>query len=519
MILNRLDDGISGLQEFRRERGLPVWRYPAAKRRIAMLRGRNATVVSWRARERMTVTVRPWFQFRAHGGAVDLPASDLSAAVDGRRCTVGIAHLTASAGEWRTIDPRTERVRYETERQLGYDCEGPLTCPCELTLKLQAREEAHLAIALEPIDPRAALNGELARRERLTEEQIATELFLTDKPAIVAGYPWFTDWGRDTFISLEGLCLRTGRSEQAARILRRYGGFVRDGLVPNHFPEGSQEAVYNTADASLWFFHAVDRYTTLTGDGSVLRELLPVLKEIVEKHLHGTRFGIGVDPRDGLLTQGEPGLQLTWMDAKVGDEVVTPRRGKAVEINALFYNALRLFDAWTGDRLARAAAERLRASFNARFVLQDRLYDVLDPDDAALRPNQLFAISLPHPVLDRSRWEPVLRTLRDELLTPFGLRTLGPREPGYQPRYEGDLRSRDRAYHQGTVWPWLIGPFIDAWTKVFPQHDPRPLLAPLEAYLRENGSVSEIFDAEPPHAPRGCVAQAWSVAEVLRLRR
>ncbi|TMA34029.1 MAG: glycogen debranching protein, partial [Deltaproteobacteria bacterium] len=192
---------------------------------------------------------------------------------------------------------------------------------------------------------------------------------------------------------------------------------------------------------------------------------------------------------------------------------------KAVEINALFYNALRLFDAWTGDRLARAAAERLRASFNARFVLQDRLYDVLDPDDAALRPNQLFAISLPHPVLDRSRWEPVLRTLRDELLTPFGLRTLGPREPGYQPRYEGDLRSRDRAYHQGTVWPWLIGPFIDAWTKVFPQHDPRPLLAPLEAYLRENGSVSEIFDAEPPHAPRGCVAQAWSVAEVLRLRR
>ena len=315
------------------------------------------------------------------------------------------------------------------------------------------------------------------------------------------------------------MCLRTGRSEQAARILRRYGGCVRDGLVPNHFPEGSQEAVYNTADASLWFFHAVDRYTTLTGDGSVLRELLPVLKEIVEKHLHGTRFGIGVDPRDGLLTQGEPGLQLTWMDAKVGDEVVTPRRGKAVEINALFYNALRLFDAWTGDRLARAAAERLRASFNARFVLQDRLYDVLDPDDAALRPNQLFAISLPHPVLDRSRWEPVLRTLRDELLTPFGLRTLGPRELGYQPRYEGDLRSRDRAYHQGTVWPWLIGPFIDAWTKVFPQDDPRPLLAPLEAYLRENGSVSEIFDAEPPHAPRGCVAQAWSVAEVLRLRR
>jgi predicted glycogen debranching enzyme len=261
------------------------------------------------------------------------------------------------------------------------------------------------------------------------------------------------------------------------------------------------------------------------GDEALVRELLPLLGEIVARHLEGTRFGIGVDAHDGLLRQGAPGYQLTWMDAKVGDLVVTPRRGKAVEINALFYNALCLLDEWSGgDAGARAAAGRLRESFNRRFFCEERghLYDVVDGDgaldDSSLRPNQLLALSLPHPVLDRARWEPVLRAVRDELLTPVGLRSLGPREPAYQPRYQGNLETRDAAYHQGTVWAWLIGPFIDAWRKTFPGDDVGPFLHGFDAHLGEFGvgSIAEIFDAEPPHAPRGCIAQAWSVAEVLR---
>ncbi|HZX93385.1 MAG TPA: amylo-alpha-1,6-glucosidase, partial [Myxococcales bacterium] len=280
-----------------------------------------------------------------------------------------------------------------------------------------------------------------------------------------------------------------------------------------------------TADATPWFFHAVDRYTRVSGDGSLVEELLPLFHEIVARHLQGTHFGIGVDPRDGLLRQGAPGYQLTWMDAKVEDWVVTPRRGKAVEINALFYNALCLLDEWSGgDAAVRAATQRLRASFNQRFFCEERghLYDVVDAeeggDDPSLRPNQLLAISLPHPVLDRNRWEPVLRAVRAELLTPVGLRSLGPREPAYQPRYAGSLRSRDAAYHQGTVWAWLIGPFVDAWRKTFPTDDVRPFLQGFDAHLGEFGvgSIAEIFDAEPPYFPRGCIAQAWSVAEVLR---
>jgi predicted glycogen debranching enzyme len=349
---------------------------------------------------------------------------------------------------------------------------------------------------------------------------------------VIAGYHWFGDWGRDTMISLEGLTLTTGRHLEARWILRTFSSAIRDGLIPNLFPEGQAKGIYNTADATLWFFHAIQRYLQYTGDRTTLRLLLPKLRDIVAKHIQGTLFGIGVDPADGLLKQGEQGYQLTWMDAKVGDWVVTPRRGKAVEINALWYNALRLLEHWLREEIDEAAAApiqeaaaRARESFNRRFWYAEGnyLYDVIDGesgDDNACRPNQLIAISLDNPVLDPSRWQPVLDAATQRLLTPVGLRSLAPGHPDYKAKYDGDLRSRDAAYHQGTVWAWLIGPYIDAWLKINPA-DPTRARRFLDGFIPHRneasiGSISEIFDAEEPYTPRGCIAQAWSVAEVLR---
>jgi predicted glycogen debranching enzyme len=307
---------------------------------------------------------------------------------------------------------------------------------------------------------------------------------------------------------------------------------VREGLIPNYFPDGKNEGVYHTADATLWFFHALNRYLETTQDRATLRLLLPTLQSIVAHHQKGTRFGIAVDPTDALLKQGAEGYQLTWMDAKVDGWVVTPRRGKAVEINALWYNALRLLEGWLreegqGDQANEIGeqANRARASFNQRFwnANTNCLFDVIDGehgDDPAIRPNQVFALSLQHPILDESRWAAVLEVVREKLLTPVGLRSLSREHPDYKSRYFGDLRARDAAYHQGTVWGWLIGPFIDAHLKVHPEDKAgaRGYLNALLPHLDHAcvGSVSEIFDAEAPYTPRGCIAQAWSVAEALR---
>jgi predicted glycogen debranching enzyme len=302
------------------------------------------------------------------------------------------------------------------------------------------------------------------------------------------------------------------------------------------FPEGGREGLYHTADATLWFFHAIDRYVRRTGDEHTLSAFYPTLTAIVQAHLDGTRFGIHVDPADDLLAQGAPGYQLTWMDAKVDDWVVTPRRGKAVEINALWYNALRLMADWAGarhDPRSRDYAEhaaRTARSFNERFWNAGGrcLYDVVDTEeggpgsvDAKCRPNQLLAIALEHPVLDRGRWDAVMQTVREALVTPVGLRSLAPDDRDFKARYYGDLRTRDAAYHQGTVWGWLVGPYVDAWLKVYPDDldGAERALEGFVAHLDEAclGSVSEIFDAEPPYTARGCIAQAWSVAELLRV--
>jgi predicted glycogen debranching enzyme len=320
---------------------------------------------------------------------------------------------------------------------------------------------------------------------------------------------------------------------EASYILRTFAHYIHDGLIPNMFPEGKTSGLYHTADATLWFFHAVNRYLEHTKDEHLLQQFLPKLLDIVGHHLRGTDFNIHVDHADGLLVQGQEGYQLTWMDAKVDGWVVTPRRGKAVEINALWYNALCLLEKWlrAAHRTDEANgisehAARCRESFNRRFWYEQGgyLYDVVDAesggDDPSCRPNQIFAISLEFPVLDKPRWEAVVRTVEKRLLTPVGLRSLAPGEKDYKPSYDGDLRSRDAAYHQGTVWAWLIGPFIDAWLKVYPDDvaAARKFLKAFNAELVSTcvGSISEIFDAEPPFRPRGCCAQAWSVAEVLR---
>jgi glycogen debranching enzyme len=351
---------------------------------------------------------------------------------------------------------------------------------------------------------------------------------------VIAGYHWFNDWGRDTMISLGGLTLATGRADEMADILRGFASYVADGLLPNNFPDQSgQIPGYNTCDATLWYVLALRAYVLATGDEALLDELLPVVRDIVACHIAGTRYSIGVDPTDGLLHAGEPGVQLTWMDARVGDHVVTPRTGKPVEINALWYNTLRTLAAFLTARDADTAreyaaqADRVRESFAKRFRRdnQPALADVVDGpdgDDWTMRPNQIFAVSLPFPLLEGADAAAVVDVVGRTLLTSYGLRSLSPNDPRYHGAYGGNQYQRDSTYHQGPVWTWLMGAFVEAHYRV--HHDPVAALAllhPFADHLHDAGlgSISEILDGDPPHWPRGCIAQAWGVAEVLRMWR
>jgi predicted glycogen debranching enzyme len=610
--------GAGHLRELRLEAGLPIWRYEvgdyAVEKRVFLAHLQNTVYVLYRLRqgpEAVRLEIHPTVHFRPHDSPVSTPLGTpyVLTVTDGRYELASswpalppLRLWLAGAEPTFTVAGRVvSGVRYEVEERRGYESVGDLWCPGFFAADLsvaatgEAGQEASLIASTESwetlraLRPREALTAEIERRERLlaiadpraqkgtpAELTLAADQFVIAPPrsedaararaagdearTIVAGYHWFTDWGRDTMIGLEGLTLVTGRHIEAGYVLRTFARHVRDGLIPNLFPEGGREGLYNTADASLWFFHALDRYLAATGDRDTLELLLPVLLDILDHHVAGTLFGIGIDPDDGLLRQGAPGYQLTWMDAKVGDWVVTPRRGKAVEINALWYNALCLLEGWlrpdrpeestsvdraedatsadraatSADRAATSAdradrigelARRARESFNRRFwyAAGGYLYDVVDGeqgDDAACRPNQIFALSLPHPVLAPERWQPVFETVRQRLLTPLGLRSLAPGEPEYKPTYDGDLRARDAAYHQGTVWAWLIGPFADAWLRVHPGDlaGAHALLQGFVPHLGEGclGTIAEIFDAEEPWTPRGCVGQAWSVAEVLR---
>ncbi|HEY2124735.1 MAG TPA: amylo-alpha-1,6-glucosidase, partial [Chthoniobacterales bacterium] len=524
--------------------------------------------------------VMPAFHFRHHETQVSDEAGHYSlTSVDGRYeiAIPGSAFpplrmkLCGTESAFTIGQHDIHKMVYRSEQSRGYAYEGNLWSPGFFRVVISNEHAATLVASTEPweivdvLSPEQILASERERRTRLLEEAapaaragVGAELsFAADQfvitPAgrfeeaarahaagdevrtVIAGYHWFTDWGRDTMISLEGLTLTTGRCLEAGYVLRTFAYYVRDGLIPNMFPDGAKEGKYHTADATLWFFHALQRYFEATNDQTTLKLLLPTLVDIIEHHLRGTKFNIAADPEDGLLRQGADGYQLTWMDAKMGDWVVTPRRGKAVEINALWYNALQLLARWLGQTGEASQAERYEvaarralASFNQRFWYDDGgyLYDVVDCNgapgthDRSCRPNQLFAISLDHPVLDQSRWASVMQVVQEKLVTPVGLRSLSPDDPEYKPIYAGDLRSRDGAYHQGTIWAWLIGPFIDAWIRVNPEEKQgaRKFLEFFPEHLSDAGigTISEVYDARAPHAAGGCIAQAWSVAEVLR---
>lgn len=575
---------LKSLEEFRLEYGLPVWRYRVdgnvVEKRIFMVHQHNTVHINYRLIEGegpIELTLRPSVHFRGHDDHVSTPNphsyaltanGELYELADTDQVFPTLRLKMEGATTGFTMQPMDlPDVVYRIEASRGYDSVGQMWSPGFFKATLSPECDVTLTASTESWDriqamsPTEAHEIEIERRHRLIHNAVPSarsnvpgELVLAadqfiispasrveDKAraeasgdqarTIIAGYHWFTDWGRDSMISLEGLTLTTGRHAEARYILRTFIGHVRDGLIPNFFPDRSTEGVYHTADATLWYFHAFSRYMEVTGDRSLLRSWMPELQEIIACHQRGTRFGIHVDERDGLLSQGAEGYQLTWMDAKVGDWVVTPRRGKAVEINALWYNALRLMQSWKrelgeDESEYAAAADRACASFNERYwcEAEQGLYDVIDGengDDSSCRPNQVFAISLPNPILAPQRWKTVLETVERRLLTPFGLRSLAPGHPDYKPKYDGDLRSRDAAYHQGTVWGWLIGPFVDAWLKVYPDRASvcGKFITGFDSHLSEAciGTISEVFDAEAPYSPRGCAAQGWSVAEVLRV--
>ena len=345
---------------------------------------------------------------------------------------------------------------------------------------------------------------------------------------IIAGYHWFSDWGRDTMISLPGLTISTGRLQIARAILYTYAKYVDQGMLPNRFPDEAETPEYNTVDATLWYFEAIRQYYEVTEDLDVIENLFPVLTDIIQYHCRGTRYNIHLDPADGLLYAGEPGTQLTWMDAKIGDWVVTPRIGKPVEINALWYNALRIMGKFARqigrpyqeyDALADRALARFERFWNPELGY---CYDVVDGiygDDATLRPNQIFAVSLPHSALAPEQQRAVVETCGRFLLTSFGLRSLGSNHLQYRGYYGGNSFQRDSAYHQGTVWAWLLGPFVIAHLRVYQNpHLARTFLNPMINHLSTAGlgTISEIFDGNAPMSPQGCIAQAWSVGEILR---
>ncbi len=572
------------LESFTLECGIPVWRYEKngvrVEKRVAMPHLQNTTYIIYRlskASPPATLRLRPSLKFRPHEGLVSEDVStSWSVKTNGREVEISDGRdlkplRLILIGDARLVDDpqRLPHVIYRIERRRGYEYEGPLWSPGVIEIRMKPGDTVGIVASVEEWDviramtPDECFAAEQSRRTRLLEiagqaQQdtciaqlvLAADQFLIrpgtraadtarvvatgdEARTVIAGYHWFTDWGRDTMISLEGLTLVTRRYREAGSILRTFASYIRDGLIPNLFPEGDSGGLYHTADATMWFFHAINRFVDYTNDQETLRGLLPKLVDIIDHHVAGTHFNIRVDPKDGLLSQGAEGYQLTWMDAKVDGWVVTPRRGKAVEINALYYNALRVLQRYldeAGDQKNALRMEELalraRQSFNARFWNEKTqcLFDVVDQDsggdDPAVRPNQILALSLPHPVLEESRWHAVVEKVQSTLLTPVGLRSLSPGSPDYKPRYDGDLRSRDAAYHQGTVWAWLIGPFIDAWLRVNPgEHQKaRAFLSGFEKELGQTciGSFSEVFDAEAPYHARGCVAQAWSVAEVLR---
>lgn len=562
-------DGFRQIERFGLEGSIPTWRYACAdaliEKRIWMQMGANTTYVQYqilRASQPLKLVLKALVNYRDYHSRTQGSGWQMTVVpLDRGVCVAAFPEATQLTllSDRAEVTPAHEwyygfDLALERERGLS-DREDHLHV-ATLQATLTAGETLTIAASTER---KPDLNGENALKNRRTHDHqllglwrsnstveakeeftsrlvLAADQFIVNRasPAdphgktVIAGYPWFSDWGRDTMISLPGLTLATGQPEIARSILRTYARYADQGMIPNRFPDAGELPEYNTVDATLWYFEALRAYYADTEDDDLVQELFPVLADIIDWHCRGTRFNIHLDPADGLLYAGEAGVQLTWMDAKVGDWVVTPRIGKPVEVNALWYNALR-----TIAKLARrvgkphqeyeAIADRALARFS-RFWNSDLgyCYDLLDSpagDDASLRPNQIFAVSLTESPLTAAQQKGVVDTCAQTLLTSHGLRSLAPSHPYYQGTYLGSPLQRDGAYHQGTVWEWLLGPFAIAHLRVY--NNPaqaREFLEPMINHLIDYGvgSLGEICDGDAPMQPRGCIAQAWTVAEILR---
>jgi predicted glycogen debranching enzyme len=544
----------------------PTWVYEIngieIEKKVFMIHGSNSTVLQYRAlnlEKKIELELKPLLSFSDYH-SLQRETSDFNRDFNISENLISMQpihdmppfYLSHNANGIEKSGYWYRNFEYSIEKERGFDFTEDLFQP--FVLKFNLASTAIVIASTEPIDiskTKSFENDEHTRRQLLimkaeAKDEFAQQLVLAadqfvvsrgDGKTIIAGYPWFSDWGRDTMISLSGLTLATNRPEIAKSILLEFSKHVSEGMLPNRFPDAGEVPEYNTVDATLWYFEAVRAYVEKTKDYDfVCKYLYEKLANILAWHVEGTRYSIKMDD-DGLLFAGENGVQLTWMDAKIGDLVITPRTGKAVEIQALWYNALRIMEKFANEfgdsedceqykRLASIA----KKNFNKQFwnETEECLHDVINGEnkDASVRPNQIFAVSLHYSMLSIGKARKVVKKVETELLTPLGLRSLSPKDEKYCPIYEGSPLKRDSAYHQGTVWAWLIGGFIDAYRKVSPNGNKseaqiQSWLTGFENHLSEAGlgQISEIFDADSPNLPRGCFAQAWSVAELLRVSR
>lgn len=545
----------------------PQFEYKAGnvhlRKTIAAIHGNNTVVVQYDLlagdnREPVTLELQPFIAGRDHhsvGRVRNVRSSEIAfrngvLSVPDFGCAIPFRIILPQEASFDPSPDWYYQFEYGEERARGLASREDLFTPGHFAINMVPGESIAVVISADGSvhdNGLVLLKREMIRRSKLEAMHpdwdktartlaLAADQFIvqTDKNlrSIIAGYHWFESWGRDTMIALPGLCLVTNRLDDAKSILREFNTLVSEGMIPNRLPDGGSEPEYNTSDASLWYFVAIYRYLEYGGDRDfIYNEIVPTLREILAWHLKGTRYGIKVGT-DGLLCAGAPGMQLTWMDARIGKWVVTPRDGKAVEINALWYNAIRIlaqleseFGLDASARKLACRAETVEAAFNELFW-DERLGYLYDHVSHAgvnrqIRPNQLFALSLPFPLLSPERGERVLQCVERELLTPRGLRTLSPKDPEYRGRYDGDPLSRDSSYHQGTVWPWLLGPYFSALVKyrgAQGRTQAQQVMSQFIPHLEEAGvgTISEIFDGDSPHTARGCIAQAWSVGEILR---
>jgi predicted glycogen debranching enzyme len=562
--------GYRHIESFRLEGTAPVWNFAFSdallEKRVWMAQGENTTCVSYRLlrgspvelelkalvnyRDYHSTTRAGDWQMRVQPSEHGLRVSPFDGATPfyllSNSAVPEPAHawyhnFDLPAERYRGLDDREDHLHAGTFRARLAAGETLLMVlsmrqdpllNAEEAWHLRAARDAALLERFAASSPAAAAAPAWLGQLALAADQFIARRPLRDDPdalTVMAGYPWFGDWGRDTMIALPGLTLATGRPEIARNILRTFARFADRGMLPNLFPDAAGAPEYNTVDAALLFFEALRRYHAATQDLELIAELFPVLQEIVEWHARGTRYAIEADPADGLLRAGQPGVQLTWMDARVGERVVTPRIGKPVEVNALWLNALatmrdfcRLLNKTAAgcELMLRQARRNFQKFWNAEAGCCFDVIDGPEGNDATLRPNQVLAVALPECALTPAQQRGVVEACARHLLTSHGLRSLAPGHPEFQGRYGGSPRERDAAYHQGTVWAWLLGPFVEAHLRVFGDREQAArFLAPMADHLLAHGlgSVSEIFDGDPPHAPRGCCAQAWSVAEVLRV--